>query len=695
MKTLISQLENPLVVQDIQDLKDKILDFALGKIRDDEFRGMRTARGVYSQRQFGVQMVRIKVPMGKLNFRQLLCIADVADKYASKYLHLTTRQAIQIYGASLGKTPELWAALEQEDITLRGSGGNTVRNVTASPTAGIDSSELFDVTPYAYAVYKYFLRNPVAQEMGRKVKISFSSSEDDTAFSFIHDLGFIPKIKLVNGARQRGFKVLVGGGLGAQPALAPVAKEFLPEAELISFIESTLRVFGRYGERNNRHKARLKFLVNQLGVEEMLRLIEKEQVAVNPEAYLVDFTSEPLSLPRPDAIQYGASTIHSPKYQHWLATNVIAQKQLGFYGIAVKINGGDMTSELARKFVSAIQGLVADDIRITQTQGFVLRYANKEALPVLFSNLDQLGLAEPGCDSVADITTCRGTNTCNLGIANSLGLAGVLEQLIYEKYERLIYNRDIKIKISGCMNSCGHHGLAQIGFHGSSIKANNKVVPAVQVLLGGGVMGDGRGRIADKVIKVPSKRAPQVLTSILDDYTAYAFGGENFQQYYIRNGKDYFYQMLKPMTDTSLLTDDDYVDWGNDEPFKTAIGTGECAGVIIDLTASLFNEANEKLKKAKAALVSGEYADAIYYAYSTMIIAAKAALLKKEVNCGTQLGIIDEFDKYFAGIIDDPDFSSFHDLVLQINQLEPEVTFGQSYCNQAGSFLQKLMAEEK
>lgn len=694
VETLTNQLENPIVVQDIQELKGKILDYALGKIRDDEFRGIRTSRGVYSQRQFGVQMVRIKVPLGKLSFRQLLCIADVSDQYASNYLHLTTRQAIQIYGASLGKTPELWAALEKEGITLRGSGGNTVRNVTASPTAGIDPSELFDVTPYAYAVYEYFLRNPVSQEMGRKIKISFSSSDDDTAFTCIHDLGFIPKVKLVHGAQQRGFKVLFGGGLGAQPMLAHVASDFLPEAELVPFIEATLRFFNRYGERNNRHKARLKFLVNQLGMEEVLRLIEKEKIAVNPLAYQVAFPSTLLSLPSGEVSNGNTTIVNAEKYQHWLATNVFAQKQLGFYGVSVKINGGDLTSEQARKFISAIQGLVADEIRITPTQGFLLRYVSKEALPVLFHNLDELGLAEPGGESVADITTCRGTNTCNLGIANSLGLAGVLEQLIYEKYERLIYNRDIKIKISGCMNSCGHHGLAQIGFHGSSIKANNKVVPAVQVLLGGSVLGDGRARIADKIIKVPSKRAPQLLASVLDDYATNALGGENFQQYYTRQGKDYFYQMLKPLADTTSLTDDDYVDWGKDEPFKTAIGTGECAGAVVDLASSLLNEANEKLKKAKNALTSGEFADAIYHAYSALITAAKAMLLKREVNSGTQLGIIDEFNKHFAAVINESGFSSFHDLVLQISQHEPDAAFAQSYCMEAENFLQKVLIAE-
>mgnify|MGYP000853993001 FL=1 len=260
MNSFRTELEDPIVQKDIIDLERKIREFREGKIHDEKFRSLRLARGIYGQRQPGVQMIRIKLPFGKVTFKQILKIADISDEYASSNLHLTTRQDIQIHYVSLDRTPELWAKLEQDDITLREACGNTVRNVTASPTSGIDPNEPFDVSPYAHATFKYFLRNPICQEMGRKFKIAFSSSDADTAFSYIHDLGFIPKLIVENGVEKRGFKVLFGGGLGAQPSIANMVNEFLPEDELIPFIESTLRVFDRYGERNNRNKARMKFL---------------------------------------------------------------------------------------------------------------------------------------------------------------------------------------------------------------------------------------------------------------------------------------------------------------------------------------------------------------------------------------------------------------------------------------------------
>src|SRR5215217_9122 len=253
MQSFRTELENPIVEKDIIDLEKKIRLFREGKIHDEKFRSLRLARGVYGQRQPGVQMVRIKLPFGKVTFKQLLRIADVSDEYASSNLHLTTRQDIQIHYVSLDRTPQLWADLERDDVTLREACGNTVRNVTASPTAGIDPTEPFDVSPYAQGVFEYLLRNPVNQEMPRKFKIAFSANDEDTAFSFAHDLGFIPKI---NANGERGFKVMLGGGLGAQPILAFIVNDFLPEDQLVPYIESTLRVFDRYGERNNRNKAR-------------------------------------------------------------------------------------------------------------------------------------------------------------------------------------------------------------------------------------------------------------------------------------------------------------------------------------------------------------------------------------------------------------------------------------------------------
>jgi len=690
MQSFRTELEDPIVEKDIIDLEHKIRLFRDGKIDDEKFRSLRLARGVYGQRQQGVQMVRIKLPFGKVTFKQLLKIADISDEYASRNLHLTTRQDIQIHYVSLDSTPELWARLEQDDVTLREACGNTVRNVTSSPNAGIDPEEPFDVSPYAQATFEYFLRNPICQEMGRKFKIAFSSSERDTAFTFIHDLGFIPKVKIENGEEQRGFKVLLGGGLGAQPVLAHVVHEFLPEDQLIPYTETVIRVFDRYGERNNRNKARMKFLIQKLGLGEVLRLVEEERIANKSKSFVIDRNTVPQPA-LPGNTDYPAAEISKPThYKHWLATNVFEQKQKGFYGVYIKVEVGDIPSDQARQLVAAISPYVADEIRITINQGLLLKFVRKEALPHLYNKLDELGLAKPGFDSVADVTTCPGTDTCNLGISNSMTFARVLEDLIYSEYEDLIYNREIKIKISGCMNSCGQHGLAHIGFHGSSLKAMGKVLPSMQVLLGGGTVGDGVGRAADKVIKVPAKRATDVLRTVLNDYQANTNEGETFLAYYDKQGKDYFYQMLKPLADLTNLKDEEFVDWGHEETFETAIGVGECAGVVIDLIATLLFEAEEKFGWAQQAFERKAYADAIYHAYSTFISAAKALLLDKGVNSSTQAGIIREFDTNYVATGEIELDGTFDELILQINKNEPTEAFATQYLQQAKVFLKTV-----
>jgi sulfite reductase (ferredoxin) len=688
MQSFRTELENPIVEKDIIDLEQKIRAFHEGKIHDEKFRSLRLARGVYGQRQPGVQMVRIKLPFGKVTFKQILKIADVSDEYASSNLHLTTRQDIQIHYVSLDRTPQLWAELEQDDITLREACGNTVRNVTASPTAGIDPTEPFDVSPYAQAFFEYFLRNPICQEMGRKIKIAFSSNDADTAFSFIHDLGFIPKVKHENGEEIRGFKVVLGGGLGAQPSLAHIVHEFLHEDLIIPFAESVLRVFDRHGERNNRNKARLKFLVNKIGIDELMDLVVKEQTANKVKTFKID--RETVNQPQPSEAIIETLAIPKEKqlaYDLWKVTNVFEQKQFGFSGVYIKVQTGDIPTPQARKFVAAIKNLVADEIRITINQGLLLKFVKPEALTNLFLALDELNLADPGFDSLADVTTCPGTDTCNLGISNSMELSRVLESVIYEEYPDFIENNEIKIKISGCMNSCGQHGLAHIGFHGSSMKVNGKVMPAVQVLLGGGIVGDGIGRAADKVLKVPSKRAPQVLRAILDDYQAKANFYNNFHAYYDELGKDYFYQLLKPIADQSDVKDDEFVDWGHEETFVTAIGVGECAGVVIDLVATLIYEAEEKFEWSKEAFENKAFADAIYHAYNTMVNGAKALLLDKGINQSTQTGVINQFDEQYATEFN---IKSFSDLVLQINKNEPSEKFAEAYLAQANHFLNQV-----
>ncbi|WP_051359749.1 nitrite/sulfite reductase [Adhaeribacter aquaticus] len=688
MLSFRSELENPIVQKEIIELDKKIRMFREGQIPDEKFRSLRLTRGIYGQRQPGVQMIRIKLPFGKVTVKQLYRISDVSDEYASKNLHLTTRQDIQIHFVSLDRTPELWNKLAEDDITLREACGNTVRNVTASPNAGIDPKEPFDVSPYAYETFRYFLRNPICQDMGRKFKIAFSSSDDDTAFSYIHDLGFIPKVQIENGQEVRGFKVMVAGGLGAQPMLAHPAYEFLPEDQIIPFTEAVIRVFDRHGERVSRNKARMKYLIQKIGFDAFMELVTQERTANKAKSFVIDRNSVPEAGPAPEREVPAVTVNNQAMYDDWYKTNVFEQKQKGYYGVWVRVLKGDISTEKARVIAKLVSEFAADDIRITPNQGLLFKYVRPEALPYVFHVLNSLGFALPGFDSTTDITTCPGTDTCNLGITNSMDLAAVLERMMLDEFPDLIYNNDIKIKISGCMNSCGQHGLAQIGFHGSSIKHGANVIPALQVMLGGGTVGNGVGRTADRVVKVPTKKGPHILRTLFNDFEANHQEGELFNEYYDRQGKNYFYTLLKPLADLTKLEPGDYVDWGHVEEFVTAIGVGECAGVMIDLVATLLFESEEKAEWANEALQQGQYADSIYHSYSVFVSTAKALLLAKSVGANTQVGIINDFETHFVQdgtFTFEPDFKS---VVMQINQNEPNAEFAAKYLNEALNFLE-------
>jgi len=685
MKSFRTELEDPIVEKDIIELDEKIRQFRNLEIDEEKFRSLRLARGIYGQRQPGVQMIRIKIPYGKLSSNQLKTIADIADEYASGMLHATTRQDIQIHYVSLDRTPELWARLEQDKITLREACGNTVRNITASPIAGIDPDESFDVSPYAQAAFEYFLRNPVCQDMGRKFKISFSSSDSDSAMSFIHDLGFIPKIRILEGKEIRGFKVLIGGGLGAQPFLAQVASDFIEEDRLIPFIESILRIYDRYGERARRHKARIKFLLAEIGLEKLLELARKEEKALKKQKYVIPVPSKPIGITGKEFPPIVPSD--QKKFDLWLKTNVFEQKQANLFGVYIKVPLGNITSDTARILADIASTYAADDIRITINQGYLFKYLSKSALPHLFNALELLGLAQAGFDSTSDITACPGTDTCNLGISSSTGVAKVLEKIVIEEYPDMVYNSDLKIKISGCPNSCGQHGIAGIGFHGSSIKKDGQVLPAIQVLLGGGILTDGGGKIAEKVIKIPSKRAPMILRLILDDYLNNKKEDEKYMDYYIRQTKNYFYQLLKPLADLNSIEESDFIDWGRENPFHLHTGVGECAGVIIDLVSTLFYEAEEKIGWAKENFESGNYADSIYHAYNTFIHSAKAVLLTKDITCSSQISIIYKFDENFKDTETFAINDSFEKTVLQINENEPDQEFAFNYIQEAEKFL--------
>ena len=680
MQSFRTEIENPIVEKDILELEKKINAFNNQEIDEEKFRSLRLARGVYGQRQQGVQMIRIKLPLGQFTAKQLIRMAVVSDQYASSNLHITTRQDIQLHYVPLDRTPELWTELEKDQITLREACGNTVRNVTASVYAGVDPDEAFDVTPYAYAFYEYFLRNPICQDMGRKFKAAFSSAASDQALTFIHDLGFIPLIK----KGQRGFRVMLGGGIGSQPIEANEVFSFLEADRMIPFSEAVIRVFDRHGERNKRNKARLKFLVKEIGLTTFLEWVAEEENSLLQKTYPIAVNERDLKEP----LYSGEETIKldTKEFNLWKKTNLFKQKQAGYFSVGLPIEVGDISSSKARELAKVMLEFTRDDNRFSLGQSILLRDVEEGHLAALYNSLKEINLHRSGFHKLNDIVACPGTDTCNLGIASSMGLAKVLQQMIETEFHSLIEKYDLNIKISGCMNACGQHTLAHIGFQGMTVKANENIAPATQILLGGGVLGNGTGRFADKVLKVPAKRTPEVLRWILNDYDTERKSEEDFFAYYDRRTKDYFYQNLKHYSDVTNLKDSDLIDWGVKEKYKKEIGIGECAGVTIDLVQTLLFDAKESFDWATEAYKNERYSDAIYHAYNARIRGAKAVLTRTDVKINSQASIIAAFDPEF------PEYESenkvaFKDAVLEFKKEEPSKSFTSKYVEQTQPLL--------
>ena len=680
MQSFRTEIENPIVEKDILELEKKINAFNNQEVDEEKFRSLRLARGVYGQRQQGVQMIRIKLPLGQFTAKQLIRMAAVSDEYASSNLHITTRQDIQLHYVPLDRTPELWTELEKDQITLREACGNTVRNVTASVYAGVDPDEAFDVTPYAYAFYEYFLRNPICQDMGRKFKAAFSSAASDQALTFIHDLGFIPVIK----KGQRGFRVMLGGGIGSQPIEANEVFSFLETDRMIPFSEAVIRVFDRHGERNKRNKARLKFLVKEIGLTTFLEWVAEEENSLLQKTYPIAVNDRDLKEP----LYSGGETIklNTKEFNLWKKTNLFKQKQAGYFSVGLPIEVGDISSSKARELAKVMLEFTRDDNRFSLGQSILLRDVEEGHLAALYNSLKEINLHRSGFHKLNDIVACPGTDTCNLGIASSMGLAKVLQQLIETEFHSLIEKYDLNIKISGCMNACGQHTLAHIGFQGMTVKANENIAPATQILLGGGVLGNGTGRFADKVLKVPAKRTPKVLRWILNDYDTERKSEEDFFTYYDRRTKDYFYQNLKHYSDVTNLKNSDLIDWGVKEKYKKEIGIGECAGVTIDLVQTLLFDAKESFDWATEAYKNKRYSDAIYHAYNARIRGAKAVLTRTDAKINSQASIIGAFDPEF------PEYESenkvaFKDAVLEFKKEEPSKSFTSKYVEQTQPIL--------
>ena len=674
---------------DIQELIDRIYKYQRGQEDEDRFKHYRLTRGVYGQRQHGVHMFRTKIPFGHITPDQLIALANMSERHTNGRLHITTRQNVQMHYVKLNDSPKIWKELAEAGMTAREACGNTVRNITASPLAGVDPNEPFDVTPYVQASFEYFLRNPICQEMGRKIKPAFSSSEQDSAFTYFHDFGFIPRI--VDGVK--GFKVVVAGGLGAVSMIAPTAYEFMPANRIIPFMEAGLRVFDRYGEREKRMKARMKYLLKDMGLETFLQLVEEELTSLEHQTVEVDETKVPALGTVPSDNFPEVEPLHADLYKEWLQTNVIEQKQGGYKAVAIRIPLGNLEAEQSRLLAGLIKEFASDDIRLSVQQGMILRYVPPSALPHLFNGLYALNLGLPGYDTTADITACPGTDTCALGVTNSTGLASILEDLVRTEFPEMVTEDDIRIKISGCMNGCGQHMAANIGFHGSSIRVGKKIAPAMQVVVGGGITDDGRGFVAEKVIKVPTRRIPQVIRDLFHDYKANASEGEYYNDYVVRQGKRYFYDVLKPLGDSTTITEEEFYDWGQDKEYIQEIGVGECAGVSLDVIGAILNDASNKVIDAGEALKAGHLPDAAYHAYSAMITGAKALMLAEDKKCNTHIGILKDFSEFFGDRFSEA--MPFEEFVLRVKKTKPTEEFVTAYLADARAFVSKCILERE
>lgn len=595
-------------------------------------------------------MQRIKVPFGGLTPDQLDVLAQLADEYADGILHVTTRQDFQLHFVHIEDTPDLMRRLAAVNITTIEACGNSVRNVTACPLAGVCHTESFDVTPYSRALAYFLLRHPDTQDFGRKFKIAFSGCEHEACgLVKMHDLGLLAKVKMVDGRPQRGFDIYIGGGLGTVPHQAKLLAEFAAEEEILPLAQAVARVFARLGEKRNRNQARIKFLVSKLGIEEFRRLVfeEREQLPYDERwtEYLAE-VAEYSETPLRSAVALNGH-IKPDGFETWQQTNVYRQRQPGYATITVNLPLGDMSAEQTFQLADIARRYVGDTIRTTVEQNIVLRWVAEADLPALYSELKGIGLGEPGAGTIVDITSCPGTDTCKLGIASSRGLAGELRTRLAARNASMPEAvKSLRVKISGCFNSCGQHHVADIGFFGNSRRRNNRTVPHFQVVLGG-KWRENAGAYGLAMGAVPSKAAPQVLDTITTRFAEERERGESFQDWVTRLGKQEIRNILTPFQAIPIYEEDAsfYSDWSDPREFSIGdIGVGECAGEVITLFAFEIAKAEGELFDALIALDENNYALADERAYRAMVLAARALVRNQFLDVGDEpQRIVEEF----------------------------------------------------
>ena len=508
-----------ILPEEIVDFETQVKRFQNGQWNPNDFMAFRLRQGVYGQRQADSQMMRIKAPFGGINADQMDALGILSEKFAPLGKgHVTTRENFQFHHIPLENTPEIMRLIGDVGLSTREACGNTVRNVTGSPMAGVNPDEPFDVTPYAAAYARYFVRHPFTQSLPRKFKTSFSDSDADYAISAIHDMGFIPKIK----DGRRGFQMVTGGGTSIMPRIGKTLFEFVPVEEYLKVTEAVIRIFHKTDElRKNRMKARIKFYIDRIGIDEFRLQVEKEmegewaQKSFDPTPILF-IEDESKDAPNLNGDYISAES--NPRFEKWLESNVTAQKQKGYNVATVKLPLGDVSTSQFHQLADMSRKYAGGRMRLTHQQNIAFRWVPQEALYEVWKNLDEMELGESGAHEVTDIVSCPGTDSCKLGITSSMGLGSALTEAVksIDTEDPLI--KKMHIKMSGCPNGCGQHHIADIGFHGAAAKGPGGQVPAYELFLGGS-FDDGDTRIGQRVkTKIPAKRVPEALTKIISHY---------------------------------------------------------------------------------------------------------------------------------------------------------------------------------
>ena len=564
---------------DIESFRDASQQFTKGELTADEFRPHRLRRGIYTQRQEGVHMIRTKVPGGIATALQFRVMGDLADKYAGSKGHLTTRQNMQFHFVPLNDVPDSLHLLADARLTTREACYNTIRNITACPYAGLVNDEPFDVRPYAQKAAFAFLHKPIADNLPRKFKIGFAGTDADTIATSINDLGFRAVIR----DGQRGFRTTIAGGLGPLPNEAKILDDFLPEDRVVNRIESVVRVFGKYGNRNNKNKARLKFVLRERGFEWLRDAIDVEYQDIlqnggieTPEIVPEGFggfelqNRIPVSLP--PVIE---NRVGEPGFDEWFETSVQEQKQKDYAICNVRVDQGNMTSAQMRGIADAAEEFGDGLLRLTMTQNLLLAFVPLANLKRLHAKLKAIGLAGSGADSVDDVMTCPGAYSCNLALTKSMNLGYALSQTLVKETDPDI--RKLAVHVSGCPNSCGQHWTGDFGFYGNARKIGGKEVPYYSMLLGGGQDPSGIMRFGLQIQSLPARLVPVAVDRVIRHFQANREAGESFRNYVLRHKVETFKKLTADLAKPAELFPEIYQDWGDDMQYSLQLGRGECA----------------------------------------------------------------------------------------------------------------------